>query len=273
MLNPSTGKAFATIPRGNASDIDKAAASAKRVLVWPWAQTSPVDSGCFLAHMVIEAGLPPGVLNVVTGTGLDASAPLAEHRDVSFFTFIGSPGVGTLVQEAAARHHAGVSLKLDGKSPHIVFADADLDKARPTIVRGLAVNAGQSCVAGTRVLIESAAYDRVASGLGKLFSALRTGGQESERAGPGRSSSTSTRSVGALSFRSVALASPGTAGKKGSRLCASSQRSRLSLCRPNIRAGSRHHKHQGIQGFLFVFQCRGISHITSQETKHVFDQT
>jgi len=92
----------------------------------------PAEDACLsilvLAHMAIEAGLPPGVLNVVTGTGAEAGAALTSHRGVSFYTFIGSPDVGTLVQEAAARHHAGVSLELGGKSPHIVFADADLTR-------------------------------------------------------------------------------------------------------------------------------------------------
>ena len=144
----------------------------------------PAEDACLsillIARIALEVGLPPGVLNIVTGTGVEAGAPLASHSDVSFITFIGSPEVGTVVQEAAAKHHAGVSLELGGKSPHIVFSDADLDLALPIIVKSLVLNAGQSCVAGTRVLVENSAYDKVASRLAELFRALRTGAFDSE---------------------------------------------------------------------------------------------
>ena len=144
----------------------------------------PAEDACLsilvLARMAFEAGLPAGVVNVVTGTGIEAGAALAEHGDVAFISFIGSPAVGTLVQEAAARHHAGVSLELGGKSPHILFADADLDKALPIIVKGICANGGQTCVAGTRVLVDSASFEAVAEGLAKLFRELRAGGQDSE---------------------------------------------------------------------------------------------
>ena len=140
----------------------------------------PAEDACLsvllLAALAVEAGLPPGVLNVVTGTGIEAGDPLARHPDVSFVSFIGSPAVGTLVQQAAASHYAGVCLELGGKSPHIIFQDADLAKALPTIVKGLSVNAGQSCVAGTRVLVDNALFGSVAASLGTLFRALRTGG-------------------------------------------------------------------------------------------------
>ena len=140
----------------------------------------PAEDACLsilvLARMALEAGLPPGVVNVVTGTGVEAGAPLTEHKGVAFIGFIGSPAVGALVQQAAASHHAGVSLELGGKSPHILFEDADLDKALPIIVRGLCANAGQTCVAGTRVLVHSGSFDAVAERLGTMFRALRAGG-------------------------------------------------------------------------------------------------
>lgn len=144
----------------------------------------PAEDACLsiltLARMAFEAGLPAGVLNVVTGIGIEAGAALAEHGDVSFISFIGSPAVGTLVQEAAARHHAGVSLELGGKSPHILFADADLEKALPIIVRGICANSGQTCVAGTRVLVDNTAFEKISEGLSELFRKLRAGGQTSE---------------------------------------------------------------------------------------------
>lgn len=144
----------------------------------------PAEDACItvveLARMAVELGLPPGVLNVVTGTGTEAGAPLSEHPGVSFVTFIGSPAVGSLVQAAAAKHHAGVSLELGGKSPHVLFADADMDKAADVIVKGLAVNAGQSCVAGTRVLVERSAFTRAAASLAERFHNLRSGGGASD---------------------------------------------------------------------------------------------
>ncbi len=128
-----------------------------------------------IAELALDAGVPPGVLNVVTGLGEEAGAALASHKDVDFITFTGSPEVGTLVQRAAAGHHAAVTLELGGKSPQVFFDDADLEAAIPTITSAIIVNSGQTCVAGSRLLVEQSAWDRVVKAFAAKFSSLVTG--------------------------------------------------------------------------------------------------
>ena len=125
--------------------------------------------------MAAEAGLPPGALNVVTGTGEGAGAPLAAHPDVDYVTFTGSPATGSAIQRAAAERNAGTTMELGGKSPQIVFADADLDRAMPFLVNAIIQNGGQTCSAGSRVLIERAIYDEVAERLAERFATLEAG--------------------------------------------------------------------------------------------------
>jgi aldehyde dehydrogenase (NAD+) len=127
------------------------------------------------AELALEAGLPPGVLNVVTGYGVEAGAALAAHPGVDFVAFIGSAEIGPTIQKAAADHYAKVTLELGGKSPQIVFDDADLDEAIPVIVSALTLNSGQSCSAGSRVLIQESAWDRVAERLADRFARLVAG--------------------------------------------------------------------------------------------------
>jgi aldehyde dehydrogenase (NAD+) len=139
----------------------------------------PAEDACLsvllLAKWAEEAGLPSGVLNVVTGLGIEAGAALAAHPNVDFISFTGSPEVGASVQKAAADHHAGVTLELGGKSPQIIFADADLEACLPVIVNAIIVNSGQTCVAGSRVLVEESVADRVAELVGEKFRALVAG--------------------------------------------------------------------------------------------------
>ncbi|OJY38533.1 MAG: aldehyde dehydrogenase [Rhizobiales bacterium 65-9] len=134
-----------------------------------------------VAQLAREVGFPDGALNVVTGLGSVAGAALSAHPGVDFMSFTGSPEVGTLVQQAAARHHAGVTLELGGKSPQIVFADADLDAAAPTLVKAIIQNGGQTCSAGSRVLIERRVFDDVARLLAPRFRALRAGPHDRDR--------------------------------------------------------------------------------------------
>src|SRR5690606_40579367 len=89
--------------------------------------------------------------------------------------FTGSPGVGTLVTQAAAVNHTPVTLELGGKSPQIVFADADLDELVPTVVRAIIQNAGQTCSAGTRLLVERSVYEKVVSLVADAFSNTQVG--------------------------------------------------------------------------------------------------
>jgi aldehyde dehydrogenase (NAD+) len=124
-----------------------------------------------LGELALEAGFPPGVLNVVPGLGHEAGAALSAHPGINYLSFTGSRAVGTLVAQAAAVNVVPVALELGGKSPNIVFADADLELAVPTIVRSIIQNAGQTCVAGSRLLVQEELYDEV---LERVVSEFRT---------------------------------------------------------------------------------------------------
>lgn len=128
-----------------------------------------------LAELALEAGLPEGVLNVVTGYGQTAGAALSAHPLVDFITFTGSPATGTAIQQAAALNNRGVTMELGGKSPQIVFADADLEKVLPALINAIIQNSGQTCSAGSRVLIEESIYDQVAAALAERFAELVAG--------------------------------------------------------------------------------------------------
>ncbi|MFC7734580.1 aldehyde dehydrogenase family protein [Roseomonas sp. GCM10028921] len=145
----------------------------------------PAEEACLtplrLAELAAEAGLPEGALNVVPGLGEEAGSALAAHPGVDFLSFTGSPEVGTLVQAAAARNHIGCTLELGGKSPHVVFADADLDAALPVITNTIVQNAGQTCSAGSRLLVERSIFDAVAERLVERFGALTAGTPEADR--------------------------------------------------------------------------------------------
>ena len=106
-----------------------------------------------LGDLALEAGIPPGVLNIVHGIGEEAGAALVRHRGVDRISFTGSTETGSFIGEVAGRNLVPVSMELGGKSPFVVFADADLDAAARTVSRQF-VNAGQVCLAGTRVLVE-----------------------------------------------------------------------------------------------------------------------
>ena len=133
-----------------------------------------------IAQLALEAGIPAGVFNVVTGYGREAGALLSGHPDVDYVTFTGSPATGTAIQQAAAVNNRGVTMELGGKSPQIVFADADLDAALPILVNAIIQNGGQTCSAGSRVLIEKPIYDTVAKALAKRFSKLVAGPHDAD---------------------------------------------------------------------------------------------
>ncbi len=150
----------------------------------------PAEDACLtplrLAELAAGIGMREGAINIVPGLGEEAGAALSSHRDIDFISFTGSPEVGTLIQVAAARNHIGCTLELGGKSPHVVFSDADVETAATTIaVTTIAVtmvqNAGQTCSAGSRVLIEKAAYDKVASAIADRFAKLVAGTPEMDR--------------------------------------------------------------------------------------------
>ncbi|MCS7101483.1 MAG: aldehyde dehydrogenase family protein [Burkholderiaceae bacterium] len=139
----------------------------------------PAEDACLsvlrVAELAAESGLPEGALNVVTGLGSEAGAALAAHPGVDHLSFTGSPQTGTRVAQAAAAHHCPVTLELGGKSPQIVFADADLEAAVPVLVNAIVQNAGQTCSAGSRLLVERPVYEEVLARLGEAFARLRAG--------------------------------------------------------------------------------------------------
>jgi aldehyde dehydrogenase (NAD+) len=139
----------------------------------------PAEDACLsvlrVAELAAEAGLPAGALNIVTGYGHEAGAALARHPGIDHISFTGSPETGKLVTQMAAENHVAVTLELGGKSPQIVFADADFEAALPVLVSAIVQNAGQTCSAGSRVLIERAAYEPLLDRLATAFSALRVG--------------------------------------------------------------------------------------------------
>ncbi|WP_454720359.1 MULTISPECIES: aldehyde dehydrogenase family protein [Cupriavidus] len=142
----------------------------------------PAEDACLsllrVAELAAEAGLPEGALNIVTGYGHEAGAALARHPGINHISFTGSPQTGRQVAQMAAENHVPVTLELGGKSPQIVFADADLDALVPVIVNGIVQNAGQTCSAGSRVLVERALYDTVLDRLATVFESLRVGPSE-----------------------------------------------------------------------------------------------
>ena len=145
----------------------------------------PAEDACLtpllIAELAAGVGFPEGAINLVPGSGEEAGAALSSHPDIDFVSFTGSPEVGTLIQTAAARNHIGCTLELGGKSPHVVFGDADLDTAATTIAITMVQNAGQTCSAGSRVLVEKAAYDKVVTALADRFSKLVAGTPEMDR--------------------------------------------------------------------------------------------
>ncbi len=139
----------------------------------------PAEEACLtalaFARIAHDAGLPAGALNVVPGLGEEAGAALASHPGVQHISFTGSVAVGALIQAAAAKHTVPVTLELGGKSPQIVFADANLDAALPFLVNAGIQNAGQTCSAASRILVERAVFDEVQARMAERYRALRVG--------------------------------------------------------------------------------------------------
>ncbi|TYL81797.1 aldehyde dehydrogenase family protein [Bradyrhizobium cytisi] len=128
-----------------------------------------------IAELALEAGLPAGVFNVVTGPGRVVGDALVNHPDVDKVTFTGSPGVGRGIMKAAASNFKRVSLELGGKSANVIFDDADLEAASKAAASGIFFNAGQVCSAGSRVLVQEKAYDEVVERLAARAKSIRIG--------------------------------------------------------------------------------------------------
>ncbi len=126
-----------------------------------------------IARLASEAGFPPGVFNVVPGLGPEAGAALASHKGIDHISFTGSRHVGTSVATAAAQNVIPAVLELGGKSPNIVFADADLEMAIPLIVGAITQNAGQTCSAGSRLLVHASQEEDAIRAIKTRFEAMR----------------------------------------------------------------------------------------------------
>ena len=128
-----------------------------------------------LGEIALQAGLPPGVLNVVPGTGSEAGTALASHPDINQLTFTGSVDVGIQVAKMAADNVVPVVMELGGKSPNVVFADADLDLAAQGVANAIFQNAGQTCSAGSRLLVERRAHDAFVERLAQRARSMKLG--------------------------------------------------------------------------------------------------
>lgn len=139
----------------------------------------PAEEACLtalaFAAIADEIGFPEGVINVVPGLGEEAGAALSAHPGVQHISFTGSVPVGSLIQGAAAKNVIPVTLELGGKSPQLVFDDADLDAALPFLVNAGIQNAGQTCSASSRLLLQRGIYDRLLERLAARYSALKVG--------------------------------------------------------------------------------------------------
>lgn len=150
-----------------------ALAAGNTVVVKP-SEITPTST-LLLAELIVKAGFPKGVVNVVTGYGDPAGTALVNHPDVDKIAFTGSTATGRAIAHAAAERNARVSLELGGKSPNIIFADADVSNAVNGVMAGIFAASGQSCMAGSRVLVEAPVYDQAAELLASRARRMRAG--------------------------------------------------------------------------------------------------
>lgn len=143
-------------------------------LVLKPAEQTPLTALRF-AKLVAEAGIPDGVVNIVTGYGEVAGAALVSHQGVDKISFTGSTQVGRLIGASAARNMKHFTLELGGKSPMVVLEDADLDVTIPGAAMGIFANHGQNCCAGSRLFVHESLYDTVVEGITKIAAAIRLG--------------------------------------------------------------------------------------------------
>jgi aldehyde dehydrogenase (NAD+) len=139
----------------------------------------PAEEACLtalaFAELARRAGLPAGALNVVPGLGAEAGAALSAHAGIAHLSFTGSVATGRLVQAATAQNVVPVTLELGGKSPQLVFEDADLEAALPFLINAGIQNAGQTCSASSRILVHRARYDDLVASMAARYTALRAG--------------------------------------------------------------------------------------------------
>ena len=150
-----------------------ALAAGNTVVIKPSEYTSA--STLEFMRLVEEVGFPRGVINVVTGFGAEVGMPLVEHEKVSKVAFTGSDITGSLIYQAAAKHMKHVTMELGGKSPNLVFDDADLDNAVKGVVSGIFAATGQTCIAGSRLLVDEKIHDEFVERLVALASTAKMG--------------------------------------------------------------------------------------------------
>ncbi|MDQ2803025.1 MAG: aldehyde dehydrogenase family protein, partial [Pseudomonadota bacterium] len=138
------------------------------------AEQTPL-SALRLAELVLEAGFPAGVVNILAGFGETAGAAIAAHPDVDKVAFTGSTEVGKMIVEAAAGNLKKVSLELGGKSPVIVFPDADFERAIPGAASAIFFNQGQNCCAGSRLLAHRSVFDKMMEGVTDIAGKIKVG--------------------------------------------------------------------------------------------------
>jgi len=150
-----------------------ALACANTVILKPAEQT-PLTA-LRLGELLMEAGVPDGVVNIITGFGPGAGSSIAEHPEIDKVAFTGSTEVGKIILKASAGNLKKVSLELGGKAPNIIFPDADLDQAVPTAMMGVYFNSGQVCCAGTRIFVQRNKYDEVVDKLANFSKGVTMG--------------------------------------------------------------------------------------------------
>jgi aldehyde dehydrogenase (NAD+) len=161
------------------------ALAAGNTFVWKPSEHSSV-SALEAADLFAEAGLPPGVMNIVTGFGHEIGEALVTHPDVAKIAFTGGDATGAVVYQAAAKHIKPVTMELGGKSANIVFADANLDNAVKGVVSGIFAATGQTCVAGSRALVHRSIHDDFVERFSSLARTARMGNplEETTQVGP-----------------------------------------------------------------------------------------
>ena len=175
------------------------AIAAGNTIVLKPAELTPLTS-LMLAEDAVRAGIPPGVLNVITGKGRVAGEALLAHPDVRMVSFTGSTPVGSRVMEIASRTVKRVHLELGGKAPFVVFDDADLQAAVNGAVAGSLINSGQDCTAATRAYVQRPLFDAFVAGVADLMATVRLGDPRDEHTDQGPLVSRRSRSASAASW-------------------------------------------------------------------------
>ncbi|MGA8457860.1 MAG: aldehyde dehydrogenase family protein [Streptosporangiaceae bacterium] len=155
------------------TDVGPAIAAGNTIVIKP-AEDAPLTA-LALAKLALEAGIPPGVINVITGYGAEAGAAIPAHPRIRRVSFTGSPATGASVMAACARNLTPLHLELGGKSPQVVFADADIVAAVPAMVAGITLNTGQICAAGSRVVVDRRVHTELVDRLAAQMEKVRIG--------------------------------------------------------------------------------------------------